>query len=568
MPCYGLLGVEICVPSVDDIVNAVLTPVTTLITDGLSGLVTTLSPYFDSVVNTLSPLFQGVITAITGFLEDPLASIQTVLGSVSGVLSGLWTQISGGLSSLWTSISGAFANLGAQFTTGLSGLLGSVNAGLSGLWGSIEGFITSSSAVINNTVNTVGASLSGALENAQSVLMTAFDGMGNAISGIMGGIFSGFGAINTDALLGAHADVRAILDTTIKTLGLTHSPITPDESARFIPSFLEQVTGACTSLHISNLVAEGASLGQIDVSLSEAWKYPSTAAALEVATDFVAMPLREGLGPAFKRHILSVYQPNIPPYMDLISIYVKEGYLEDHWLELPAEMVANFRELGFSEYWTKRLWGKHWQYPSPTQLYDMLHRTAGTRPEVGVTEEVLRTMLKLHDFEPKWRAPLEAISWHTWRIYDTRTAWEMGIDDDETLFKRLVDQGYEPSDARLLAEVQKMFVLRSEIDGLTREADTDFIDGWISESQLKANYEATPYNPYVIELRIAKAKLRRDRQLKKDIKAALIDRFKKDDLTEEELKLELSRLGIVEEWIAAEIRRAKAYKLKKPKVAG
>ncbi|GAJ11760.1 unnamed protein product, partial [marine sediment metagenome] len=242
-------------------------------------------------------------------------------------------------------------------------------------------------------------------------------------------------------------------------------------------------------------------------------------------------------------------------YMDLISIYVKEGYLEDHWVELPAEMVANFKELGFNEYWTKRLWGKHWVYPSPTQLYDMLHRTAGTRPEIGVTTEVLRGMLKLHDFEPKWRMPLEAISWRTWRIYDTRTAWEMGIDDDETLFKRLVDQGYEPKDARLLAEVQKMFVLRSEIDGLTREADTDFIDGWISESQLRADYEATPYNPYVIELRISKAKLRRDRELKKDLKAALTDRFKKGDVTETEYTEGLSRLGIVEVQIAAELER-------------
>lgn len=139
----------------------------------------------------------------------------------------------------------------------------------------------------------------------------------------------------------------------------------------------------------------------------------------------------------------------------------------------------------------------------------------------------------------------------------------MGIDDDITLEKRLIDQGYEPTDAKLLSEVQKMFVLRSEIDRLLSESDQDFIEGWISEATLKADYEATPYNPYVVELRVARARLRRSRELKRDIKAALIDRFKKDDLTETELKQELSRLGVIEEWISAEVTRANAYKLKR-----
>jgi len=563
MPCYGLLGIEICIPSLDDIVNAVVAPITGFITSSLTAAIESLLPYFVTLSDTITPLFQTVIDAITAFLTDPLASIQIVLGSVSGVLSGLWTQISGGLSELWSSITGAFSFLGSQIITGLSDLLGSIHAGLMSLGGSIEGFIHSSSMVVHDAINMAGASISGALESAQSVLMVAFDGMGNAISGVIGGVFSGFGAVDVNGVLGSHADVRGILESILQTLGLTHSPITPNESAAWVPGFINQVTGAATTLHITNMIAETVSLGQIDITLSEAWKYPNTAAALELATEFSGMPLREGLGPAYKRHILSMYQPNIPPYADLISIYVKEGYLEDHWLELPAEMVDNFKELGYSEYWTRRLWGKHWVYPSPTQLYEMLHRTAGNFPEIGVTSETLRSMLKLHDFEPKWRGPLEAISWGTWRIYDIRTGWEMGLLSDGDLTKRLIDTGYEPADAALLAEIQKMFVLRSEIDRLLMEADQDFIEGWIDETQLKADYEATPYNPYVTELRISRARLRRDRELKRDIKAALIDRFKKDDLTQTELQLELSRLGIVEEWINTEIERANAYKLKK-----
>lgn len=563
MPCYALLGIEFCIPSVDDIVNAVMSPITSVIFNGLNNLANFLGPKFDAVVNTISPLFQGVIDAITGFFSDPIGAIYRVLGDIWGGLSGLGAEISAGLGGLWDSIGAGLSDIRAQFGAGLNGLWGSITAGLSSLGGHIEGFIGASSEALNNAINAAGSTLSGALEGAQGAILGAFNALGDGIGGMMGGLFSGFGSVDTNAILGAHQNVLGLLENAVAQLGLSHSPVTPREAEGWVPGFIAQVTAAATALHVSNTVAEGASLGQFDVTLGEAWKYPNTAGALEVATEFVGMPLREGLGPAYKRWILKTYQPNIPPYMDLISIYVKEGYLADHWVELPEEMVDNFKELGFSEYWTQRLWGKHWVYPSATQLFEMLHRTAGTRPEIGVTVDVLRGMLKLHDYEPKWRGPLEQISWGTWRIYDTRTAWEMGIDSDETLFKRLVDQGYEPKDAQLLADVQKMFVLRSEIDGLTREADQDFIEGFIDESQLKADYEATPYNPFVIELRIAKAKLRRDRELKRDMKSALVNRYKKGDLSAEELKLALSHLGVVETWIATEIEKADAIMLRK-----
>ena len=562
MPCWNLLGLEICLPSLDDIVNAVVSPITNFVTSALNGLVSTLSPYFTTVINTLAPFFKGVVDAITGFLADPLGSIQNALGSVWGVVSGIWTQISNALGSLWDSISGGLNWLGSQISAGLGNLLNSINSGLSSLGSYLSGVFNDAWIAINNGISWMGAEISGALEAAEGAILTAFDGMGNAISGIMGGIFSGFGSIDVNGIIGAASNVLGIAETALVTTMLHHSPIEPNEAVGSVSSFINQVQAAAFALHIANVVAEAVSLGQVDVTLEEAWNYPMTAAAISVAKEFAAMPLLEGLGPAFKRYILASYQPNIPPYQDLIEIYVREGYLESHWVELPAEMVQNFKELGYNEEWTKRLWGKHWVYPSPTQLYEMMHRTAGNFPEIGVTTNVLRDMLKLHDFEPKWRMPLEAISWNTWRIYDIRTGWEMDLLTDEGLVKRLIDTGYEPRDAELLANIQKMFVLRSEIDGLLTESDIDFMNGWISEDQLKADYGATPYNPSIIEMRIAKAKLRQERTDKADLKAALINRYIKGDLYETEFSQELSRLGIQQNRIAIEVTKANATKLK------
>jgi len=562
MPCWNLLGLEICLPSLDDIVNAVVAPITGFVTSALSGLVSTLTPLFDSVVNTLSPIFQTVIDTIVGFLTDPLSYIQNTLGSVSGILSGLWIQISGGLEGLWSSINTGLTSIGSQIVGGLDTLWNSISSGLSSLGSSLSTLLNDAWITLSNGIDLVGSTLSGALETAQTVLMAAFDGMGNTISGIMGGIFSGFGALDVNGIVGAASNVLGMAESALTSAMLHYSPIEPSETVGIIESFITQVHAAAVTLHVANTVAESASLGQVDVTLEESWNYPNTAAAMSLATEFAAMPFKEGLGPAFKRYILASYQPNIPPYQDLIEIYVREGYLESHWVELPAEMVQNFKELGYTEEWTKRLWGKHWVYPSPTQLYEMMHRTAGNFPEIAVTSDVLRNMLKLHDFEPKWRMPLEAISWNTWRIYDIRTGWEMELLTDEGLVKRLIDTGYEPKDAELLANIQKMFVLRSEIDGLLTESDTDFMSGWISEDQLKADYGATPYNPSIVEMRIAKAKLRQERTDKADLKAALINRYVKGDLSETEFAQELSRLGIQQNRIAIEVTKANATKLK------
>jgi len=565
MPGFNILGLEIWIPSVDEIVNAVLAPINTLVLDIQNTVINTLSPLFSNIINVLSPLFSTLLDSVTSFFSGSLTWLTDTLGAAWAGIQALPGQISGGLEALGTSLSDGIASTGAYLSEALAAAETSLSDALATAGADITGALAGAQSTLEGALGEAGARISGALETVQNGLLVAFDGMGNAIAGTLGGILSGFGSIDPSAVLGATFVASAQNLAAILGLEAHHSPISPEEAAGFVPNFSNQVEAACVTLHTANIILEGVSLGQIDVSLTEAWGYPNTAAAIGVATDLVAMPLKEGLYPAYKRYILSSYVPNIPDFNSLMSIYVKEGYLEDHWVEMPEEMAQNFRELGYSEDWAKRLWGQHWQYPSPSQLFEMLHRTAGNFPEIGVSALVLRDMLKLHDYEPKWRGPLEAISWRTWRIYDIRTGWEMGLLGEEDLKKRLIDSGYEPKDAALVLEVQKMFVLRSEIDSLMTESTTDYEEGWISLDQLKTDFKATPYNQGVQELRVARAQLRRDRDQRKAIKAALQNRFIKGDLTEAEYKQELSRLGLVQEWITATVEAARAQKLTKVK---
>lgn len=565
MPCWSLLGVEICIPSLDDIVNAVVSPITTALTSAQASITDTLAPLFDLVTSSISGALSAAAQSITDFFSGSLAWLTDTLGAAYDVVCGLGAAITASAEGLWTAISSGLAALQIAFSDGLTAASGAISGALSAAQEAISGALAAAQNELASVVNDAGAVMSGALEGAQEAMLTAFDGMGNALSGAIGGLFSGFGQIDTTAVVSSAIGTAGLLESAIAQLAAFHSPITPLEASAFVPNFIIQVHAAAVSLHIANTVAEAASLGQIDVSLTEAWSYPNTASAMSLAADLASMPIKEGLMPAYKRYILSNYVPLIPDFQTLISIYVKEGYMEEKWVEMPGEMATNFRDLGYGLDWASRIWGAHWQYPNPSQLFEMLHRTAGNFPEIGVTDEVLRSMLKLHDYEPKWRAPLEAISWRTWRIYDVRTGWEMGDLSDDDLVKRLIDTGYEPKDAQLVADVQKLTVLRSEIDRLLGETDQDFIEGWINEDTLRADYGSTPFRKDVADLRISRVLLRRDREVKKDLKLALENRFIKGDLSEKEYTEALSKLGITQAWIKTVVELALAKKLTKVK---
>lgn len=541
MPCYNILGIEICIPSLDDIVNAVVSPITSVINSTATTIINTLTPLFDNIINTLTPLFDTVTTNLSSLFSDLINNVMASIGNIAVTLGDLTTQIF-----LW-----------------IQNAINNINNTVAGIGNNIMGAINGAAAAIDSTVNNIGATLSTAIEAMPETVATLFDGAMNIISGAMTSLFSGFGVVDlTSAGDQALTLSSAISASLVETLA-SHSPITPEEAASETIRLRHIQRDYWYQLYITALAIEGMSLGQVDGPTTMLFQAPDIRAALDLAADWYKAAYEIGWKPLLERFYLASWTPKIPPYQDLISIYVREGYMPEKWVEFPEEMGKWFRELGYDEYWAKRLWGKHWVLPSPTQLYEMLHRTYGTQPEIGVTTEVLRKMLKLHDYEPEWRPRLEAISWRTWRIYDLRTGWEMGVLSDELLEKKIIDTGFHPDDAPLIADVQKLFVLRSEIEDLVRESVRDYVEGWITEDQLKADLDATPYNELVKQLRLERAKLRRQREIKKDIKKSLIDRYIKGDLTREELAQELSRLGLDETIISAEIEKADARKLRR-----
>lgn len=112
--------------------------------------------------------------------------------------------------------------------------------------------------------------------------------------------------------------------------------------------------------------------------------------------------------------------------------------------------------------WANAYWRAHWQLPSPTQAYEMLHRlrpkdakTGRPRDPSGEIFEIddLRTLLKVQDYPVFWRDKLAAMSFRVIGIRQLRDLNRLGQYDLTDLGEAFLDQGYNQRDAATLAQL-------------------------------------------------------------------------------------------------------------------
>lgn len=172
----------------------------------------------------------------------------------------------------------------------------------------------------------------------------------------------------------------------------------------------------------------------------------------------------------------------IPPVQDLIRFAVREAFnvpiRQALGLDLEIDQNPEFlfwaarQGLGVttvnngaggtaSRNFAADYWAAHWQHPSPTQAYQMLHRL---RPDAigrlqaivpGVTKfdiNDLRTLLKINDYAPAWRDKLAAISYRVPRLVDIRRMLRIGVIGRDATIGYLRDYGYDPTSAEQLAQ--------------------------------------------------------------------------------------------------------------------
>lgn len=155
----------------------------------------------------------------------------------------------------------------------------------------------------------------------------------------------------------------------------------------------------------------------------------------------------------------------LPSPSDLIRFLVRDAFDDTVAGQLATDTDFDqkfnaelFAQVGLSEDLARRFWRAHWQLPSPTQLFEMHHRTSdaptdnsepvqlpsGATVHRLVSADFLRQTLQINDLLPPFLDKYRAISFNPPTRVDARRMYLADQFTDDDLFRAFLDEGYTP----------------------------------------------------------------------------------------------------------------------------
>ena len=109
----------------------------------------------------------------------------------------------------------------------------------------------------------------------------------------------------------------------------------------------------------------------------------------------------------------------------------------------------------------KYYWRAHWEIPSNTQLFDMLHklrpnRRVGNVPgNIATTAADIKQAIQVNDLTPFWVDRVMATSYHPLTRIDAQRAFFIDAISEDRLFDAYMDLGYDKDNAQALVDFSK-----------------------------------------------------------------------------------------------------------------
>lgn len=141
----------------------------------------------------------------------------------------------------------------------------------------------------------------------------------------------------------------------------------------------------------------------------------------------------------------------IPGPQDLIRMAVREAFSPEIVskyntdADFPAEFAAWAKKQGLSEFWAKNYWRAHWDLPSASQGFEMLHRGI-------IDESELDTLLRTLDVMPYWRDRLTQIAYNPFTRVDVRRMHALGILTRDQVKQAYMDIGFNDQKAEAMTQ--------------------------------------------------------------------------------------------------------------------
>ena len=218
--------------------------------------------------------------------------------------------------------------------------------------------------------------------------------------------------------------------------------------------------------------------------------------------------------------------------------------------DFPPGLAPKLVALGYSDQDAKDAWAAHWELPSPTQVYEMLHR--GKLPE-GVTVE---DYLKSADYAPIWRQSLVDISYNPITRTDAKRMYKLRGDFD-ALVANFRNNGYNEQDSKDLAEFTREDVsleTRQEkellVGPVKNKALAMYQSRRISAAELRSTLLQLKYPEEIVSRFITDIDFVRESDRRDDVAAAVKGSYIKALRSKDDTVAILKKTGYTDEGIA------------------
>ena len=245
----------------------------------------------------------------------------------------------------------------------------------------------------------------------------------------------------------------------------------------------------------------------------------------------------------------------IPPISDIIRMMVRDvedsGIVAKFGLDdlFTSKWQGQLRDWGLQQgiddEIAKRYYRAHWAIPSPTKLFEMFHRSRGSKPGTPgyIDYDTVREALIYQDIAPFWIEPLLSTTYSLLRLVDIRRAYEINAIDTDVVYNQMVKRGLSDDDAL----VQTNYYVVQKQEGLLRDAAArQYERGELTMAEMAARLSAKGAEPATIERIVndAQPKLLRSRPVKL---------FEQWQINETEVRNMLNALGARPETIESAV---------------
>lgn len=161
----------------------------------------------------------------------------------------------------------------------------------------------------------------------------------------------------------------------------------------------------------------------------------------------------------------------IPGVADLVRMMVRDAADDKIAAKYGTDTDLNNKFAGQIESWSeqqgvdpeimKYFWRAHWEIPSNTQLFDMLHklrpnRRVGAVPaNIVTTADDVKQAIQVNDLTPYWVDRVMATSYSSLTRIDAQRAFFIEAINEDQLFDAYMDIGYNADNAQVLVDFTK-----------------------------------------------------------------------------------------------------------------